>query len=213
LMVKFNAAPHFYDDYLSAAYSGLVEAASRYDTETGVPFEKYAYLRVRGAIIDQIRQDSGQSKREYRALQLMQAAHVLSDDFWHSRGCPAADSHEGLAEVLEFAAQGALIFRLNYLDCEEEITNKQDEIPCSEKQLLEREVSQHLCKLIDQLPDTERTLIYAFYFEGLSLQEIARTRLNITRSWASRLHTRALQLLKEQVSNSHEMQSLQNDED
>lgn len=204
LMTKFHAAPHYYDDYLSAAYSGLVEAASRYDGTTGVPFEKYAYFRVRGAIIDHIRQDSGQSKREYRALQVIQSVNLFSDEFWNNNRYPNAVEDEELAEVLEFAAQGALIFRLNYLEQEDEITQRQEEIPCSEKYLMQQERADTLRKAISQLPESERTLIQAFYFEGLSLNEIAKKRLNITRSWASRLHARALTLLKEVLSESQE---------
>lgn len=202
LMVKFHAAPHYYDDYLSAAYSGLVEAASRYDSNTGVPFEKYAYFRVRGAIIDHIRQDSGQSKREYRALQLMQSVSLFSDEFWNNNRYPNAVEDEELAEVLEFAAQGALIFRLNYLEQEDEITQRQEEIPCSEKYLVQQEQADTLRQAISQLSQSERTLIQAFYFEGLSLNEIAKTRLHVTRSWASRLHARALNRLKEVLSES-----------
>ncbi|MGA1191272.1 MAG: sigma-70 family RNA polymerase sigma factor [Bdellovibrionota bacterium] len=212
-MMKFHAAPHYYDDYLSAAYSGLVEAASRYDGNTGVPFEKYAYFRVRGAIIDHIRQDSGQSKREYRALQVIQSVNLLSDEFWKINNYQPIDEDEELAEVLEFAAQGALIFRLNYLEHEDEITQRQEEIPCSEKQLMQQQQADTLRKAINQLPESERTLLQAFYFEGLSLNEIAKKRLEITRSWASRLHARALLLLKEVLSESQREQTKPEEEE
>jgi RNA polymerase sigma factor for flagellar operon FliA len=57
-----------------------------------------------------------------------------------------------------------------------------------------REISQRLHELVAALPPEAATLIRATYFEGLTLQE-AGTRLGVSKSWASRLHARALQRL------------------
>jgi RNA polymerase sigma factor (sigma-70 family) len=43
------------DDLVSAGTVGLIEAVERYDQKRGVPFASYAYIRIRGAIIDEIR--------------------------------------------------------------------------------------------------------------------------------------------------------------
>ena len=44
-------------DLMSAAYIGMLEAKERFDKSLGVPFQKFAYLRVRGAVIDQVRKE------------------------------------------------------------------------------------------------------------------------------------------------------------
>ena len=183
VMARFRVAPHFFDDYLSAAYSGLVEAASRYDTDSDVPFEKYAYFRVRGAVIDHIRQSAGHSSREYRAAQLLQASDCLTEDFQQIR--PRLDARsidEALAEVLDFAAKGALLFRMNYFECEEEIVENQDEQRSPEDEALFRESSALLKQAVSELPPREQIIINAFYFEGKSFQQIADEDLHVTRS-------------------------------
>lgn len=57
------------EDLKSAAYMGLVEAASRYDSEQGVAFSTYAYPRVFGAIHDWLRQQSWGKRGETTSVQ------------------------------------------------------------------------------------------------------------------------------------------------
>ncbi len=56
------------------------------------------------------------------------------------------------------------------------------------------EISQRLHRLIDELPSVERRLIKAIYLEGATLQSAALS-LGISKSWASRLHAKALEML------------------
>jgi len=59
---------------------------------------------------------------------------------------------------------------------------------------MEAEMSERLCEMIDTLPQSAAALIRATYFEGLTLEE-AGQRLGLSKSWASRVRTRALQSL------------------
>jgi RNA polymerase sigma factor for flagellar operon FliA len=59
---------------------------------------------------------------------------------------------------------------------------------------METEMSARLCEMIDTLPQSAAALIRATYFEGLTLEE-AGQRLGLSKSWASRVRTRALQSL------------------
>ena len=58
-----------YEDLESAAYMGLVEAASRYDKTLGVAFSTFAYRRIFGAICDWLRQQGWGKRNEYLAVQ------------------------------------------------------------------------------------------------------------------------------------------------
>lgn len=201
VMSRFKASPHYYDEYVSAAYYGLIEAASRYDRKSDVPFERYAYLRVRGAVIDHLRKDSGQGRYEYKATQLMQAGELLLEDFYKTRNSSSVrEPSKDLADVLEFAARGGLVFRLNYLECEEELVEAGQVGADPDEALHRKNKAEMLRELVASLPEKERIVIECLYLEGLSLQEIAEDRLQVTRSWVSRVHTRALKHLKQKVS-------------
>jgi RNA polymerase sigma factor for flagellar operon FliA len=58
----------------------------------------------------------------------------------------------------------------------------------------QQEISLRLHRLIDELPDVERRLIRSIYLDGKTLQQAAQS-LGISRSWASRLHAKALEML------------------
>jgi RNA polymerase sigma factor for flagellar operon FliA len=58
----------------------------------------------------------------------------------------------------------------------------------------QQEISQRLHALIDELPNIERRLIRSIYLEGATLQKAAQS-LGISKSWASRLHAKALEML------------------
>lgn len=122
VMSRYKIVPNNYRDFLGAAYLGLLEAAERYDTSSHVPFKKYAYLRVRGAVIDHIRNTSGQTPTEYRAAKMLKASECFAQDMARIRPIlDGAESDVALAKVLEYAANGALLFRMDYQDHEEEV--------------------------------------------------------------------------------------------
>src|SRR5215204_2093142 len=68
-----------YDDLLSAGREGLLDAARRFEPARGIPFRAYANFRVRGAIIDGVRQMSALSRRAYERLSALEAATLVSE--------------------------------------------------------------------------------------------------------------------------------------
>ena len=66
--------------------------------------------------------------------------------------------------------------------------------PAAPAAAINREISQKLHELVAALPPEAAALIRATYFEGVTLQE-AGNRLGVSKSWASRLHAKALQRL------------------
>ena len=61
-----------------------------------------------------------------------------------------------------------------------------------------REAGERLREMVDQLPDVERRLVRMVYFEGKTLQD-ASNQMGISKSWASRLHSRILERLAGQL--------------
>ena len=188
-------------DYLGAAYTGLIEAIDRYDPDSEVPFEKYAYFRVRGAIIDYIRKSSSLTPREYNAARLLRASDCLSEDFQYIKArIGKADMDQSLAEVLDYAARGGLVFRLNYIDHEEEILDEKYVTQSPEELTIERQVQKIILQSVAELPPREQEIIYSYYFEGKTFQEIGDGPLKASRSWVCRMHSRAIRVLRKKVT-------------
>jgi RNA polymerase sigma factor FliA len=188
-----------YDDFVAAGYLGLVEAATRYRPRRGASFKTFAYLRIRGAIIDSIRECSDVSGAGYRYARALQAVSDLREDGQLTVvQKPSPESHDTsarLAEVLEYAAKSALAFRLSLADAEQEMA-AQVKSPDPESSLIARESAQLFASLIKTLPRKERMVIEQYYFKGKSFKEIVESHKKLSKSWVSRLHGRALTMLK-----------------
>ena len=91
---KKKSLPRFVDveELKSAAYLGLVEAASRFDPERGVAFSTFAYPRVFGAIHDHLRAQGWGKKTEPRS------AVSLDSEMSDSEGCVLKDTLEAKVE-------------------------------------------------------------------------------------------------------------------
>jgi len=194
-MRALSIPSHFREDLISAGYLGLVQAAGRFDSANEVEFRTFSYHRIRGAIIDALRELSDLSPKAYRYARGLKAALAVRDAVF--TGEDPASGREGLAEVFEFAAQGALAFRLSLNDAWEEVEALADESDTAEVRLEIRADNDRLRVLIGQLPEYERFVITRYYLDGLSFAEIADERFNSSRSWVSKIHSRGLRRLRE----------------
>ena len=202
LINKLNLPVVMFDEYTSAGYLGLVEAAERYDASHGTDFKYYAFLRIRGAVIDSIRRSSELRGRAYRYAKAARAAQDLREDCIqrHEQNADDKVNYSAAAElgrVLEFVAQGALAYRLSNDEAENEFCSAQDLHPNPETVLEKHQEKSALRKLVEKLPEKERKVVNDYYFYGKSFIQIAEESGMISKSWISRLHSRALKLLKD----------------
>lgn len=196
-MIKTMGLPlQFFDEFVSAGYLGLVEAASRFDPKTGGDFKSFAYLRIRGAVIDSIRECADTSGKAYRYVKAIQASHNLRENL-HNNGQAGstASREEALAEVYDFAAKGILAFRLSVDDAEEELYNELGSPTTPEESLKSQQNNEELRAAIATLPEKERLVIEEFYFNDRSFTEIADGVHGLSKSWISRLHAKGLERL------------------
>ena len=185
------------DELISCGYLGLVEAAERFDPRYGATFQTFAYYRIKGAIYDGLRKMGPLSRTEYaryrfaaNASDIVQSA--LDDDQGHVS--------VGLGVDDEIAATTGLIddllpvFLLS-LD-EENAPVIVDNTPNAEVLLEKRDLIAYTRTLVAQLQEDDRFVIEQVYFKNRPLVEIAKE-LNISKSWGSRLHARAVKHLRE----------------
>ncbi len=185
------------DDFMSAGALGLVEAAGRFNPERGTNFKIFAFLRIRGAVIDYIRSSCELSGRAYRTVRSLSAAQELREAQLdsQSRVNPLASKLQRSGQAIEFLSKAAVAFSLYGADT----SGLNDTVETPEYSLEKKQVSEEIQELVATLPDKERLIIEQHYFHDRSLVDIAENSAGLSKSWVSRLHDRALGLLREKI--------------
>jgi RNA polymerase sigma factor FliA len=170
---------------------GLLEARQRFDPSRGVRFSTFAYYRVRGAMLDGVRRQGWIRRSAYAKLKALEAADSVSEGEGESqaRG-PAAGVAERARAIDDVLAKISAAYVLAA------VGQAEDEPSDTPDDALEREQRRKLVKQsLDVLPERERTLVEAVYFGGATIEE-AGAKLGLSKSWASRMHGKALERLK-----------------
>lgn len=213
--IVFQVAVHFprhvdREDLARAGALGLVEAARRYDAERGVPFERFAAQRIRGAILDAVRA-ADWAPRSVRTLarKLEHVEQRLATELGR------VPSPAEMAEALGMSREelGRLqdrMFRSVVLALEHEVKDDSDEDltlvdVLSDRSSVEpleeletRELHAYLRDAVSLLPERQRFVIVGYFLEGRTSQDLARF-LGVTESRISQLRSEALQMLREGI--------------
>ena len=181
------------DDLVAAGMRGLIEAADRYDASRGVAFVTFAYYRVRGAVFDEIRKMAWLPRRTFERTRFLEKVDEIAEDAVPPGAPPrGADAAQVLAKTLSEMA-------VAYVATVEAFESTASLEAGPEAKFAGHEEEGRVRIAISKLPEKERTLLVMHYFEDASIQA-AGERLGLSKSWASRLHTRALRLLGAQLS-------------
>lgn len=199
LIQSMGLPVQFFEEFVSAGYLGLVEAAERFDFESGHPFKNFAFLRIRGAIIDSIRECSELSGKAYRYARALRAADELRQTLVGDGGEQHRDGgrEASLSTLLDYAAKSVMAFRLTLGECENKISTRDAYGEDPETLLGQKQHARIFRSMVATLPAKERLVIEEYYFHDKSFAEIAAQHAGLSKSWVSRLHSRALQHLQE----------------
>jgi RNA polymerase sigma factor for flagellar operon FliA len=213
--IVFQVAVHFprhvdRDELARAGALGLVEAARRFDEERGVPFERFAAQRIRGAILDAVRA-ADWAPRSVRTLarKLENVEQRLATELGR------VPSSQEMAEALgmtndELSRLQDRLFRSVVLALEHEVNEDSEEDltlvdVLSDRSTLEpleelesRELHAYLRDAVTLLPERQRLVIVGYFLEGRTSQDLARF-LGVTESRVSQLRSEALQMLREGI--------------
>ncbi len=181
---------------------GLVEAADRFDASRGLSFVTFAHYRIKGAIFDGLREMGWLSRPEYARHRAEERANAYLENAADREVGAAARSPATLEdEVSGLADQvGALtaIF-VTSLEAEPVAERLADPRATAEARLGDAQAGARVLRAVASLPDKERSLVEAYYFGGKKLEE-AGALLGLSKSWASRLHARAVELLRKALT-------------
>jgi RNA polymerase sigma factor for flagellar operon FliA len=184
-----------FDDLVAYGMQGLLEAADRYDGRHGTTFTTFAYYRVRGAIFDGLRGMGWLPRAEYAKLRFEERAAAYLQNLTDrdagaaSQGDRAETLENNLRELANALGGVAAIF-VTSLEAREEAAS-----PAPQHEIELRERSRVMREAVRTLPEKERRLLELYYYEDKSLGEAAEA-LGLSKSWASRLHARAIVLLQ-----------------
>lgn len=186
------------DDLLGFGREGLLDAARRFDAGRGVPFRSYANYRVRGAVLDGVRAMSRLPRRAHERINGLHAAARVSEGALEDSAAPrppgstAADAERGLSDHLAAMATAmavGLVAPAGRGEDGELTTVSTEESP--ETATARAELLAVVREAISGLPHQEAELVRRHYLEGERFDHVAKD-LGLSKSWASRLHTRAI---------------------
>lgn len=198
-----------YEDLVSYGIFGLIDAIDKYDSLKEVKFETYASLRIRGAILDQIRKMDW-IPRTIRQKQKKIDAVIRQIEVECGRTATDEEIAAGLGiseeEYLEWQSQLKItnIVSLNeYMEQGSEVPSEPNRhttarFESPEENIEKEELKQVLEQAMQLLTPKEKKVILLYYYEDLTLKEIS-TVLEVSESRISQLHTRALQKMKEKM--------------
>lgn len=197
------------EDLINQGVLALMECMEKYDETKGAKFETYAFLRVRGALIDYIRrQDWVPHQARHLDRQVQKAYMELANKTMSEPTMGEIADHMGLpVEKLEKNRKDmnnsvVLSFEsvLQDMSCyaERDMQSMGDTASVPEEQCLEKELKQALADAIRELPEKERLVVTLYYYEELKYADIAHV-LEVGESRVSQIHSSALRRLKQSL--------------
>jgi RNA polymerase sigma factor FliA len=164
------------DDLMAAGTYGLIDSLRKNGGDNGVTFEWYARIRIRGAIVDELRTQDWLTRR---ARNQVTAAAAQSEETTGVRACVV-----GFDDLPGRLAAGGF--------ADEEAQSPLEAVA-------ERMDHAALARAVSNLPERERYIIAAHYFEGVQFKSIAQT-LGVSEPRISQLHARAVVRLREALA-------------
>jgi len=205
--IAVHLPPHIdVSDLMSAGSIGLLEAIDKFDASRGIKFKTYASIRIRGAIMDELRgmdwmtrsmrEKSNMLKRAFGEIEKRTGGPASEGDVAEFLGI----SVEELRTLLGKVSACSLV---NIEDLTTDSEHKLDLLECIEDpkgadpMAFARfsELKNTLANMVDNLPDKEKLIVSLYYFDELTMKEIGRV-MEITESRVCQLHSQAMHRLK-----------------
>lgn len=205
LYIKYNKNVE-YDDIMSCGIIGLIDAIEKFDLGKNIKFETYAGIRIRGAIIDElrsldwvprsIRKKYNDVEKAVSRLQSIHANGYTDEQLAQELGIQADELPDLLRDINVYGL----------VSLEEKFENqigfdiKSEESDSSPEKIMEaNEMTDIIRNLIDRLPENEKMVISLYYYDELTYKEIAKI-MGLSESRISQLHTKIITNLNIKIS-------------
>jgi len=191
------------EELVQAGTMGLLEAATNFDPQRGVQFITYAKYRVRGAILDALRDlDCATRYQRQRQKEVTRAADSLTAAFDRKPTTAEIAAELGISEQhlwrIGMCPANGLVVSASHITLDNDVTFPRDLPDLTHERLDEvfarRELRRHLLAAMGSLPERHRRVLILHYLEELTLKEIG-ARLGVNESRVSQIHRAALEKL------------------
>lgn len=197
------------DDLIQAGMIGLLEASQKYDGSKGASFETYAGIRIRGAIVDEMRRGDwaprsvhrnsrriadainaieAKTGRDARDTEIAQALDISLDEYYEMAKDSASTRLYSYDETYDDDDAGSV----TSAEHEEPFSRPQEDVSRSAMQTA-------LAKAITTLPERERLVLSLYYEQELNLKEIGQV-LEVSESRVSQIHSQAASRLRARLA-------------
>ena len=210
LAVRLPAAIN-QEDLESCGILGLLEAIDKFDPAVGGDFESYAYVRIRGAMLDELRRVNWIPRTIWQKLQALRAVKEKLESSAEGAVTEEALAREVGWDVAEIRRLDAHSRRIYAVSLDEMAATAAGEAvrlgdvvadeasPDPLEIVAEEDNRQLLAKAVQSLNDKDRLVLSLYYQKGLTLREIGEV-LEVSESRVCQLHARALQRLRKKLA-------------
>jgi len=198
------------EDLIHAGVVGLIDALHKYDRGKRVQFGSYAKFRIRGAILDSLREmDWGPRDLRRKSRRLEEAHNKLRSELGRNPSEPELAAEMGMdlrsLQTLLGEINGLEIGSLRVLSTQdgkeedlcEYLPNDSEDTPLVS--CLRSEMKRLLARAIDELPEKERQVLSLYYFEELTMKEVGVV-LGVGESRVSQIHSMAVVRLRARLA-------------
>jgi RNA polymerase sigma factor for flagellar operon FliA len=197
------------DDLISAGVLGLIGASRQYDEKKGIPFERYAEVRIRGAMLDELRAlDQMPRSLRRKSKAMFEVLNNLSQELGRSPSAHEVARKLGVDKEEVEDSMDALV-EIGMVSLEEAerregqaIRDGQGAGP--ESLIIAKEMGQAVIKSLERITAKQRQVVIFHYFEGLTFPEIAEI-MEITKGRVSQLHASAMERLRRLIKRKEVM--------
>jgi RNA polymerase sigma factor FliA len=191
------------DDLFNAGIIGLIDAIDKFDASQGIQFETYAKIRIRGAMLDEIRamdwvprslrQKGSMVERAHVALEQKLGRDPSDEEISRELGVNLHEYHQLVDEI-----KGISILPEDIQEAVQENRGSHLLATAPDEPFQHRyreEIKSLLASAIDTLPKKEQTVLSLYYYDELTMKEIGAV-LGYTESRISQIHTKAVLKLR-----------------
>lgn len=193
------------DDLIQAGMIGLLDATQRYEDNHGAQFETYASLRIRGAMLDELRENDWMPRSLRKSMRAVESA-IRSLEQQYGRAPTETELAKALdMTITEYHAllgdcSGHQLLYFEDFHASDESAHFLDHHVHDQhgdpmQMLLSSDFKDCLVEAINALPEREKILMGLYYEQSLNLKEIG-TVMNVSESRVSQLHSQAVARLR-----------------
>ncbi len=193
------------EDLIQAGMIGLLDASHQFDSAQGASFETYAGIRIRGAMLDEIRRNDWAPRSVHRKAREISSTMQLIEQ---EKGRNATDSEVAQAmglDINEYYQQlqdstGHQLFSLDEFTANDEAQAHpiSSNLPAPDEEVQQDDFQLAMAQAINTLPERERLLMSLYYNDELNLKEIGEV-LGVSESRVSQIHSQTVIRLRSKL--------------